>query len=172
MGSLWPWSKERIHKRHLSFLIRCTLALAELSLYQEKCHCSPPLLITQSNHSLPTSSRVVQVAQLWEETEALLASINVLITTLMWCSPDNKEACAHQSAGKWRRRRSTQAPCASTPSWDGDISTSNRFYVLYKCCRCLIIGTKAALWGLSWINLVGNSLPNSLLAAASSDGVK
>lgn len=33
--------KEKLHKQHLSFLIRCLLAPAELSIYQEKWHCSP-----------------------------------------------------------------------------------------------------------------------------------
>lgn len=127
---LWPWSNRR------GFITDICLSLSDVPWHRLSCHFTkemslpppPPLLITQSNHSLPTSSDVVQVARLWEETEALLASINVPITTLMWCSPDNKEARAHQSAGKWRRGQSALAAwVVSISRRASDISTSNGF---------------------------------------------
>ena len=63
--------KEKLHKKHLSFLIRCLLAPSELSIYQEKCHCSPPSVHNTIELQFALISRVVQVAQLWEETSLL-----------------------------------------------------------------------------------------------------
>lgn len=104
-----------------------------------------PLLITQSNHSLPTSSGVVQVARLWDETEALLASINVPITSLMWCSPDSKGARAHQSSGEWRRGRGALAARgASVYGRASDISTSNGLQLLRGHWRCAITGGESS----------------------------
>lgn len=143
LDCLWPWSIRR------SFISNTCLFLSDVSWHRLSCQFTKknvivplPLSITQSNHSLPTSSRVVQVAWLWDKTEALLASINVLITALTWCSSDNREACAHQSAGKWRHGQSVQAAwVASIPRRASDISTSNGFSVLYER-RCVIIEEK------------------------------
>lgn len=142
LGCLWPWSIRR------SFISNPCLSLSDVSWHRLSCQFTKknvigplPLSRTQSNRTFP---RVVQVARLWDETEALLASTNVLITTLTWCSSDNSEAsCAHQSAGKWRHGRSVQAAWgASIPRRASDICTSDGFSVLYKRCRCVIIGEK------------------------------
>lgn len=156
LGCLWPWSISR------SFISNICLSLSDVSWHQLNCQFTKknvivplPLSITQSNHSLPTPSRVVQVAQLWEETEAVLASINVLITTLTWCSPDNKEACAHQSAGKWRYGQSVQV------AWVVSIPSSQWHQYLKwilgppRVLQMCNYRGEAALWGLSWISLVG-----------------
>lgn len=170
-GCLWPWSISR------SFTSNICLSLSDVSWHRLSRHFTKknvivllPLSIIQSNHSLPTSSPLVQVAQLWAETEAPLASINVLISTLMWCSPDNKEVCAHQSAGKWRHEQSAQAAWVlSIPRWASDISVSN------KCYSCVIIGEKQrreAEAGSAWLEIKqATKHSDSLLAALSSHDV-
>lgn len=123
----------RVKQKHLAvsdleakrgFIGDICLSLSDVPWRWLSCHFTkknvivplPPLLTTQSNRNLPTSSRVVQVARDWDRTEALLASINDLTTTLMWCSPDKKKrpvpnrAQVNGDAGGVRR------PCASHPS--------------------------------------------------------
>lgn len=167
LGCLWPW-------RRRGFISDICLSLSGVPRHRLSCrftkknvsptppHTNPHPLVTQSNHSLPTSSPVVQVARLWEETEALLASINVPITSLMWCSPDYKEACAHQSAGKWRGGRRACGRRASYPPPRRSRWHQHCFFFFFKKKHPLrelntrdYRGGKAALRGLNWISLVG-----------------
>lgn len=148
---LWPWSLGRKVKGTMSDI--CLLYQMSpcsgwaVTLPKKNVIVSPSLFITQSNHSLPSSSCIVQVAPLWEGTEGLSASINVLNQADVMLPRLNTGLCMCTCTVHaythifWLVHMFTQ--CVTYPfPIESLISNSKRLCVLHKVCKSVIIGRK------------------------------